>query len=193
MNDGKNHQPIYKVRWYEKAEKFAVGQSGNKNSKFVEAAKGTNLFFAIYEEESVDSERNMIDRKRTYSTIPLNIVIERQKKGLSDVPENENGKNAKYVLSPNDLVYLPTVNEIRDSQVHFPIDRERIYKMVSASGNQCFFIKNEIAKSIVDKVEFSPLNKMERAITQEMIKEICLPIKIDRLGNLLQVGDFKPE
>ena len=25
---------------------------------------------------------------------------------------------------------------------------------------------------------------MERAITNEMIKEICVPIKIDRLGNV---------
>ena len=43
LNNGKWHQPIYKVRVYEKADKFAVGQTGNKSSKFVEAAKGTNL------------------------------------------------------------------------------------------------------------------------------------------------------
>lgn len=30
LNDGKFHQPIYKVRVYEKADKFAVGQRGNK-------------------------------------------------------------------------------------------------------------------------------------------------------------------
>lgn len=44
LNGGKKHKPIYKVREYEKAEKFAVGMRGNKASKFVEAAKGTNLF-----------------------------------------------------------------------------------------------------------------------------------------------------
>jgi CRISPR-associated endonuclease Csn1 len=47
LNKGKKHQPIYKVRVYEKAEKFTVGQKGNKRTKFVEAAKGTNLFSAI--------------------------------------------------------------------------------------------------------------------------------------------------
>ena len=59
-----------------------------------------------------------------------------------------------------------------------------IYKMVSSSGNQCFFIKSSVATSIWDKREYSSLNKMERAITEEMIKEICVPIKIDRLGNV---------
>ena len=44
----------------------------------MEAAKGTNLFFAIYVDE------NGI---RSYETIPLNIVIERLKQGLSVVPE----------------------------------------------------------------------------------------------------------
>lgn len=47
-----------------------------------------------------------------------------------------------------------------------------------------FFVKGTISNSIVDKVEFSPLNKMERAITGEMIKETCIPIKVDRLGNI---------
>ena len=56
LNKGKKHQPIYKVRVYEKAEKFTVGQKGNKRTKFVEAAKGTNLFFAIYETEEIDKD-----------------------------------------------------------------------------------------------------------------------------------------
>ena len=60
--------------------------------------------------------------------------------------------------------------------------------MVSSSGNQCFFVKASFASSIVDKYEFSTLNKMERAITGEMIKEICIPIKFDRLGNIIKIG-----
>ena len=45
LNEGKAHQPIFKVRVYEKAEKFQVGQKGNRKTKFVEADRGTNLFF----------------------------------------------------------------------------------------------------------------------------------------------------
>ena len=84
LNSGKQHQPILKIRTFEsKGNKFSAGQSGNKKDKYVEAAKGTNLFFAIYQDE------NML---RSYETIPLNIIIERQKQGLISVPEvNEKG------------------------------------------------------------------------------------------------------
>jgi CRISPR-associated endonuclease Csn1 len=36
----------------------------------------------------------------------------------------------------------------------------------------------------VNKEEFSTLNKMERAIDGRMIKETCIKIQIDRLGNI---------
>lgn len=48
------------------------------------------------------------------------------------------------------------------------------------------FIKHIVANVLVDKFEFSPLNKMEQALTGEMIKMICIPIKVDRLGNVLE-------
>lgn len=34
----------------------------------------------------------------------------------------------------------------------------------------------------------SPQSKNQKAITGEMVKEICFPIKVDRLGNIIQVG-----
>ena len=185
LNDGKWHQPIYKVRVYEKADKFAVGQTGNKSAKYVEAAKGTNLFFAIYETEVEDKNTREIIKKRSYATIPLNVVIDRQKCGLPSAPEDENGNLPKFVLSPNDLVYVPTKEEIQNGNT-IPLDKTRIYKMVSCTGNQCFFIQFHVANVIVDKYEYSAMNKMERAITGEMIKEICIPIQIDRLGNIIK-------
>lgn len=186
LNNGKYHQPIIKVRWYEKADKFAVGQTGNKSSKFVEAAQGTNLFFAVYESSVLDKKTNTIKKKRNYATISLNVAIERQKQGLPVAPKDENDNDPLFVLSPNDLVYLPTAGELATGIIAQPLDRGRIYKMVSSSGGQCFFIKHIVANVLVDKFEFSPLNKMERALTDEMIKEICIPIKVDRLGNVLE-------
>ncbi len=180
LNGGRYHQPIYKVRVYEKAEKFAVGQTGNKSRKFVEAAKGTNLFFAVYEDEVVDKNTDEVVKKRSYRTIPLNEAIDKMKQGL---PLDE---RAAFVLSPNDLVYVPTEEERQNGKVNMPLDKERIYKMVSSSKFQCYFISERVASAVQDKVEYSPLNKMERAITGEMIKEICIPIKVDRLGNIIQ-------
>ncbi len=179
-NDGKKHQPILRVRISEtKGEKFAVGQTGCNPRKFVEAQKGTNLYFGIY----VDENGN-----RTYDTIPLNIVIERLKQGLPPVPEtDEKGNRLLFSLSPNDLVYVPTEEEQERPDVNIDIDR--IYKMVSSTGNRSFFIKHNVATSIVDKQEFTSLNKMERPICdgELMIKNICWKLEVDRLGKIIKI------
>lgn len=176
-NDGKFHQPIRKVRIFELGSKFSLGESGNKKDKYVEAAKGTNLFFAIYEKE---------DGKRTFDTIPLNIVVERLKQGLPPVDlKSEND----FYLSPNDLVYVPNIDERINLSINSQVfstkeNNQNIYKVVSFSGNQIFFVRHNIATSIINKAEFSTLNKMERAIDGTMIKEVCIKLKIDRLGNI---------
>ena len=184
LNNGKWHQPIYKVRIYEKADKFAVGQTGNKSSKFVEAAKGTNLFFAVYETEQINQGTGEVVRKRNYATVPLNVVIDRQKRGLPSAPEDKNGNLPKFVLSPNDLVYIPTQEELETGHVVYPLDKQRIYKMVSCTGNRLYVIPYAVANMIIDKKEYSQLNKIEFTDDKLSIKELCFPLKIDRLGNL---------
>jgi CRISPR-associated endonuclease Csn1 len=179
LNNGSFHKPIYKVRTYEPlGNKFNVG-NGNKENKFVEAAKGTNLFFAIYQDEN---------GKRSYETIPLNIVIERQKQGLNSVPEkNEKGNSLLFSLSPNDLVYVPTEDEIESGVIDWSNKRkiaERVYKIVSFTGNRLYAIPVNIAKPIVDKFEFTLLNKTEMDISNSLsIKEYCIKMKTNRLGN----------
>ena len=192
LNNGRRHQPIYKVRAYEKGEKYAVGQRGGKARKFVEADKGTNLFFAIYETEEADKVTGLPKNKRTYATVPLYEAIRRAKEGLPVAPDDANGNRPAFVLSPNDLVYLPTREDVDNGRISLPLDKSRIYKMVSSSGNQCFFISFTVASTIVDKFEFSALNKMERAITGEMIKETCVPLKVDRIGNIVEFNGKKP-
>lgn len=197
LNGGKYHQPIYKVRVYEKADKFAVGQTGNKNRKFVEAAKGTNLFFAVYEEEVVDKKAGEVAKKRSYRTIPLNEAIDKMKQGL---PLDE---RAAFILSPNDLVYVPTEEERKMCKVNMPLDKERIYKMVDSSKTMANFIPYSVASIILsvskdDSKNYngvqnelgvgSPKSKNERALTGEMIKETCIPLKVDRLGNIIKIG-----
>lgn len=196
LNGGQHHKPILKVRVYEKADKFAVGQTGNKSAKFVEAAKGTNLFFAVFVSEKLNKETGESEIVRSYLTIPFNVMIECQKQYgsqwrgnidsyLKDKELIAEDVKLMFILSPNDLVYLPMNVDVKNGIKE--VDKKRIYKMVSSSGNQCFFINEIVAKPIVDKIEFSPLNKAERAITGEMIKEICVPIKVDRLGNITEL------
>ena len=177
-NNGKQHQPILKVRVSEpKGAKYQVGETGNKTSKFVVAQKGTNLYFAIYENK---------EGNRSYNSIPLNEVIERLKQGLSPAEDlNKRGEKLKFYLSPNDLVYVPTEEEKLSGECK--LNKDRIYKMVSSTGNECHFIPYSAAMPIYDKFEFEAKNKMGRALTGEMIKAVCWKLEVDRLGNILKI------
>lgn len=214
LNNGKAHQPILKVRVYEKAEKFAVGQNGNKATKFVEAAKGTNLFFAVFVSEQIDKNSGEIVKVRSYLTIPLNVMIDCQKKFGSKwkynietyLKENKfvpDDVKLLFILSPNDLVYLPTKEDFNS------IDKARIYKFVDSSGTIANFIPQRSANIIFSiptkkqkemRVDFtiqdeygvgSPQSKNQKSTTGEMIKEICVPIKVDRLGNIIELNGQK--
>jgi len=142
-NEGKQHQPILKVRVFEQGSKFSLGEVCNKKDKYVEAAKGTNLFFGVYADK---------DGKRSYDTIPLNVVIERQKQGLSSVPElNEKGHHLLFSLSPNDLVYVPSGDEdvsIIDFNNLSKEQVNRIYKFTDGSGIMANFIPANISSAL---------------------------------------------
>jgi len=208
LNNGKKHHPIYKVRIYEVGSKFSISENkkSTKNKKYVEAAKGTNLFFAIYKDDNGN---------RKYETIPLNEVIEHQKQ-VANLPKNERieipvknvfiekGKEISvhflFSLSPNDLVYVPSDEEQSNPNIvdFANLTKEqvgRVYKMVSSSGRECHFIPNTNAAEI-EKNENGTNSKNERI--QEflcpisfdeknkpvMIKNICWKLKVDRLGNV---------
>lgn len=218
LNSGKNHQSISKVRVYEKADKFAIGVKGNKSKKFVEAAKGTNLFFAIYESISINPNNGEQRKTRSYATIPLNMVIDCQKefgKNWKDkldslLKEKEivaDDAHLLFMLSPNDLVYLPTEEQIKNGIEVF--DRTRIYKFVDPNSNKGNFVPYAVS-NVIFSINFkdqkdrklsysiqdefgvgSQGSKNPRAITGEMIKETCIPLKVDRLGNIVEVNGVK--
>ena len=200
LNGGNNHQPILKVRVYEKADKFAIGTKGNKSKKFVEAAKGTNLFFAIFESIETDNNSGEEVKVRSYATVPLNMVIDCQKEAGKNWKEKidsllkekemvANDARLLFMLSPNDLVYLPTEEQIKNGID--AIDRTRIYKMVSCTGNEGHFIPSFISNPIIQTTELGSNNKAQRSWTNEMIKETCIPLKVDRLGNIVEVNGIK--
>lgn len=196
LNNGKKHQPIKKVRIFEEGGKFSLGQSDNKMDKYVEAAKGTNLFFAIYHDEK---------GKRNYKTIPFNEVIERQKQGLNSALEiDENENQLLFTLSPNDFVYIPTEDE-KESFTLINFDKlnkqqtERIYKFVSCSGGEGHFVSQNYSKEIISNengsnnknermLEFNNLNTIyddkEKPV---MIKSVCWKLEIDRLGKIKKI------
>lgn len=197
--NSKRKIPVYNLPIVESgSERFAVGNKIGTRHKWVEADKGTNLFFAVYEYEEFDKEENKNVKKRSFETIPLNEVIEHQKQQADEKIAKENRTelpikpaNGTFLfhLSPNDLVYVRTKKEIdSNAKIDFSnLMREQmknIYKTVSFSGSQCFFVRQDVATSIVNKAEFSTLNKMEKSIDEIMIKEFCIKLNVGRLGNI---------
>jgi CRISPR-associated endonuclease Csn1 len=109
------------------------------------------------------------------------------KQGLQIVPEQNTKGDALLLfhLSPNDLVYVPTKEEIENGQTKAATNLSRIYKIVSFTGSRLYAIPYYVAKAIVDKVEYTQLNKVESDIDDNLsIKQCCIKLKVDRLGNI---------
>jgi len=171
--------------------RFKVGDNIGTRHKWVEAAEGNNLFFAIYQDKN---------SKRSFETIPLNIVIERQKQDLAAVPEvNDQGDVLLFYLSPNDLVYVPTKEE-RENINRIDLNaltKEQINRIfvVNDFSSTCYFTPNHFARCIASKEVDLNFDVKKKRITGSFdnktasfegvqIKEICLKLKIDRLGKI---------
>ena len=154
------------------------------------ADKGTNLFFAVYWNEE--------KQKRNFETIPLNEVIEHQKQ-VAHLPKAErtsilikpNEGIFLFVLSPYDLVYVPTEEETEHPHlVDFSnLSKEqvaRVYRMVSTTQNKLECVPGNYASPIIDK-EMGANNKSQNTtdgIVQ--IKSCCWKLEVDRLGNIVR-------
>ena len=109
------------------------------------------------------------------------------KKNLSPVPEfNEKGESLLFYLSPGDLVYIPKDENDKSNN---DFDITRIYKFVSGSSCQGFFIPYSIANPLMPTRELGSNNKSERAWSDngwssEMIKESCIPLSVSRIGKI---------
>jgi len=172
-------KPVYRLPIAEKGVgRFQIGNRIGSKHKWGEAEKGTNLFFAVYETE---------EGKRVFETIPLNVAIDNLKQGKA-VAASDSEKKLLFTLSPNDLVYLPTKDQLERGNIDVKDveeNKDRIYKFVSCTGNEGHFIPYYIASPIVPTTELGSNNKAQRAWTEEMIKEVCVKLKISRLGDVI--------
>jgi CRISPR-associated endonuclease Csn1 len=190
LNNGKKHQPIKKVRVFEESNKFPLGDTGNKTNKFVETAKGTNLFFAIYKDD--------LNNKK-YITIPLNFVIQNLKDGLSPIPDKylDDKTKVEYkltqFLSPNDLVYIPTNDELENlNQIDINNFNKnqvcRLYNVNDFSGYTIYFTPNQFAKNIAPKeLDTSFDSKLSKSLEGLTIKENFWKLEVDRLGKIKRI------
>lgn len=180
------HLPILKVRWYESmGKKFPLGESGINAKKFVEAAKGTNLFFVVY--ENIETKERYFNDE---SSLALKNAVELMKNKLPLAEEKPGYR--WFLLSPGDLVYVPecddegkVIENVEDIDWNniSPEVNSKIYKVVSFTGSQAFFIPNSVAIVIENKKEYGSVNKIE-TIGKVTIKKSCIKLLIDRLGKV---------
>jgi CRISPR-associated endonuclease Csn1 len=96
-----------------------------------------------------------------------------------------------FYLSPHDLVYVPTKNQIdsyRPKNVELStLSAERIYKSVSFSNTTALFLPQTVSSIIKDKKEFEAKNKMQKDILGNSIKNNCWKLQVDKLGRIKNI------
>jgi CRISPR-associated endonuclease Csn1 len=197
ISDPQIGKPIKKI-----TRKESKSEDDKFGNRYVEIDKGANAFFIMYE--------NLLtgDRKEMHS-LATHKAIERLVQGLSIADAKEGYKT--IIISPNQLVYVPTPEEITNPE---SIDLEtkdnkkrkeifsRIYKMVSCTKKECQFIPHSISSTIISPIELGSNDKSEKAwdggiefvpdskgkISRRnsgtIIKDVCIKLKVDRLGNI---------
>lgn len=183
---------IEKVTIYEK--KSPDDKFGNK---YVEVDKGAIAYFIIYENEKTKERTEMF-------SLATHKAIEQLVRG-KPIADKKEGFNI-IILSPNDLVYVPTEEEIDkmkkadNSAIDWSDKKKigkRIYKMVSSSKKDCLFVQHYISSAIIPtdikakvKGEIDWHNKSTKTMDGKTnIASCCIKLDVDRLGNIKPYGN----
>ena len=170
------------------AGKYTVGNKKSNNHKWVEAEQGTNLYFAVYETK---------EKVRSFEKISLRNAINRITINEDIVPKfNKKGDELSFVLSPNDIVYLPTMEEYKNPNlISFSnLNRDRLFA-VNDFSKAIYFSPVNISSSIIPKEVDMNYDKKNDKIKGSFdtktasfdgvqIKDYCIKLNIDRLGNI---------
>lgn len=201
LNNNKSHKPIYKVKvtqalgkMFPVAEKEFGQPVTAKNKQYVISDAGSNNFCGIYKSAQGETAIYVPSLKATIEAI-------RNDEGLfPDIhPDSADFKYA-FTLSPLDLVYVPTQEEINNCYISDNLDYSRIY-VVNDFNDQgkMYFRPYNHANAIVDKEVDLRADKKRNIIGSFSdktancqgltIRDYCIPIMTDRLGNIIQIGD----
>jgi CRISPR-associated endonuclease Csn1 len=190
--NGNRKIPIKKLAICESSKlKFSIGEKLDNKHKWVET--GGNYHFKIIKEED----------KRRFETIPLRESIEIEKRKIIDKVEKiEEGDI--IILSPNDLVYIPTKQEqenlvLLDFKNLSKEQISRIYLVNDFSGSAIYFVPYHVSSAIIPKEIDLNKNETKGKLTGSFdiktasfegvqIKDVCIKLKVDRLGNITEVN-----
>jgi CRISPR-associated endonuclease Csn1 len=176
----KTGRPITKLTICEKKD-----ESSKFGKQYLETDAGSNIYFVIYENQKTYEREG-------FKSIPTHKAIEKIIKGEL-VAEDRMDFN-KIILSPGDLVYVPTIEQIKHkSKIDWNNKKdisERIYQVRKFSKKQCYFLKSRISDMIIpydseSKIgEYGSQNLSERSDDDLKIIDCCIKLKVDRLGNI---------
>lgn len=168
--------PIRKVTVVEAmGKKFSLGEKGCNRDKYVETAKGTNLFFTI-KVDNISGGYTTSDE----STLSFGDVLYRVKNNMPIIDEEEGYSHIQ--ISPGDAVYV--FNENENKNLPQKIDPSRIYITRKFTKGSCYFLPQTVAAVITKKIEFGSQDKSEKSYENIVIKKNCVPILVSRLGKV---------
>lgn len=121
------------------------------NGGYYETDKGAMAYFVIYENIKTKEREDFV-------SIPTHKAVERIIQG-KPIAEDREGYN-KITLSPGDLVYLPTKDEIKKIKENTDFSEilknksvkeiaNSIYVVRKFTGKQCYFLKSQISELII--------------------------------------------
>ncbi|MCW4453125.1 type II CRISPR RNA-guided endonuclease Cas9 [Kaistella sp. BT6-1-3] len=181
-------------------------QKSFNNSLYVKT--GDNYLFAIMEKEVFDKKLKQNKTERHYDLITFfdaaNLLksefnVSDDKKNFNKEElfkkyfEERNNARLLFTVKQGDFVYFPDDNEevVLDESSPLFIDywnniserSKSIYVVQKFSKKQIYFLKHTIADTIAKKVEYGSQDCYEK-VGEKSIKEFCLKINFDRLGNI---------
>ncbi len=202
LNNEKKHKPIYKVQMIQALGKmFSVSEKKEdrpetaKNKQYVISNAGSNNFCGIYKSNEgktkiyVPSLRDTIDSYRNNENL------------FSEIHPDDSSFYYRFTLSPLDLVYMPTEEESENNHINDIIDYSRVFVVNDFNdAGVAYFRPYSFANAITNKeVDYridgdkliGSYSDKTANFEGKSIRDYCVPIKVDRLGNIIEINGKK--
>ena len=118
------------------------------------------------------------------------------------VNEKDEAYKLGFILSPFDMVYMPTEDEMINGYIGDHIDFDRIFVVNDFNdGGVVYFRPYSFAYPIYEKEVDLRLDEKGKIIGSysdktanfegKSIRDNCVPLKVDRLGNIIEINGQK--
>ena len=188
LNDGQG-QKIFKVRCVafdttiENTKGFTpLLHKDDPNTK-QHVKKGENFALVVYEHRETG--------ERVFDVIPFYDAVQRKLFGLDIVDPKPGYRH--FVLSKNDLVYVPRPDEdVRSIDWSDTIALgERVMRLTKMSGKEFYFLRCNISEVLLlgkQEMEFGSQGAAQFEdldVPRTKISSVCVPISVSRIGNVI--------